>query len=667
MDALDLTTGERLSGLKFFPKGSRRKAAAPQRRNHTEDIMKSSAASDKEMETLQNDNEAKVEETNLGSSSPHSSNSNLAKSENEKLAPEDLNPVTPPTGEPDFVAKFAERILQTRKRQSDSDSQRFETGLRQFHLDSASDNNKNDNNNNNSNTDSPNKNESENDFQSPSPSSDLILAHVPSSSSTFTMDDLMQQRLRRYLDDVQPAEAPGIPERTKKQNRWAFNVWREWARKRNMLEDSFAGPYKGVPLDVGQATEEELDYWLCNFVREIRRKDGNPYPPHTLMQIVMGIQRYLRQQAGKPTICILDRSNAIYSNFRSVLDYRIKELTNNGATSLKSVPRSSLLNQSDINLNRIPKSDLLSAAHDRYAKENLEWKNRGLNVESAQGLLNAVFWHNHKTFGIQYIDDHWNLRSENFAIHQRDDEKSSMYLEFTPSLTSMMVATGKSNGIRITPKRIYSDVTSEREIFAVYEKYLSHIPKSGPFYRHPVDPTIVDRSIKFSDQWIGKNRLRAMLKHLIDAGGNSCRSKSYNVTMQGRQSISPMGNYVTPLLQLPVHHQTKFPTKMIQDNIELMKPLLRLAQGNYISRDHDEDLFRDNDSPSPKRSKVDEFEDRKSGILPTNGTSKIPVDKEIVRSPSSAVEDEGLEIAVPKSIHSITVLKGGRKITFHLD
>lgn len=34
-------------------------------------------------------------------------------------------------------------------------------------------------------------------------------------------------------EDVQPMDTPGIPERTKKQNRWAFNVWREWARKRN--------------------------------------------------------------------------------------------------------------------------------------------------------------------------------------------------------------------------------------------------------------------------------------------------------------------------------------------------------------------------------------------------------------------------------------------------
>ena len=39
--------------------------------------------------------------------------------------------------------------------------------------------------------------------------------------------------------DVQPIDTPGIPERTKKQNRWAFNVWREWARKRNLSVRAF--------------------------------------------------------------------------------------------------------------------------------------------------------------------------------------------------------------------------------------------------------------------------------------------------------------------------------------------------------------------------------------------------------------------------------------------
>jgi len=41
-------------------------------------------------------------------------------------------------------------------------------------------------------------------------------------------------KMAKYGDDIRPADTPGIPERTKKQNRWAFNVWREWAKKRNI-------------------------------------------------------------------------------------------------------------------------------------------------------------------------------------------------------------------------------------------------------------------------------------------------------------------------------------------------------------------------------------------------------------------------------------------------
>ena len=37
-----------------------------------------------------------------------------------------------------------------------------------------------------------------------------------------------------YGENIKACDTPGIPERTKKQNRWAFNVWREWAKKRNI-------------------------------------------------------------------------------------------------------------------------------------------------------------------------------------------------------------------------------------------------------------------------------------------------------------------------------------------------------------------------------------------------------------------------------------------------
>ena len=40
---------------------------------------------------------------------------------------------------------------------------------------------------------------------------------------------------------------------------------------------------------------EELADYLARFIMEARRKDGQEYPPNTLYQIVVGIQRYMRE------------------------------------------------------------------------------------------------------------------------------------------------------------------------------------------------------------------------------------------------------------------------------------------------------------------------------------------------------------------------------------
>jgi len=37
----------------------------------------------------------------------------------------------------------------------------------------------------------------------------------------------------------------------------------------------------------------ELCHWLCMFVKEARRDDGQPYTPHSLTQLLSGIQHFI--------------------------------------------------------------------------------------------------------------------------------------------------------------------------------------------------------------------------------------------------------------------------------------------------------------------------------------------------------------------------------------
>ncbi len=36
-----------------------------------------------------------------------------------------------------------------------------------------------------------------------------------------------------------------------------------------------------------------LNYWIRKFVLEVRKEDGQEYPPNSLASLVMGLQRYL--------------------------------------------------------------------------------------------------------------------------------------------------------------------------------------------------------------------------------------------------------------------------------------------------------------------------------------------------------------------------------------
>ena len=74
-----------------------------------------------------------------------------------------------------------------------------------------------------------------------------------------------------------------IPINTKKNTTWSHNVWKEWCQERNIEEPIIT------------VEEKNINKLISRFVQEVKRKDGNPYPPSTLVSLASGIQRYLRE------------------------------------------------------------------------------------------------------------------------------------------------------------------------------------------------------------------------------------------------------------------------------------------------------------------------------------------------------------------------------------
>ena len=76
--------------------------------------------------------------------------------------------------------------------------------------------------------------------------------------------------------EVSNLQEAAVPTNTKKNTTWAMNVWKEWATYRKQLNSA------NCPLYMLTMSPAELDKWLSRFVLEVRRRNGNVYPPNTL-------------------------------------------------------------------------------------------------------------------------------------------------------------------------------------------------------------------------------------------------------------------------------------------------------------------------------------------------------------------------------------------------
>jgi len=95
----------------------------------------------------------------------------------------------------------------------------------------------------------------------------------------------------------------GIPEKTRQLTKWAVGVWEAWAKSRNrrlLLEE------KPFNCSFEKLSVQEMNFWLCRFVLEVRQRDGNPYLPLTLYQLCCGLLRYL-YMCGRAEVNILDQ------------------------------------------------------------------------------------------------------------------------------------------------------------------------------------------------------------------------------------------------------------------------------------------------------------------------------------------------------------------------
>ena len=125
-------------------------------------------------------------------------------------------------------------------------------------------------------------------------------------------------------NDIERSMECGVPQKTRNQTKWAVKVWTEWATSRNKKLLSDEAPFS---CEIEKLSAQLINFWLCRFVLELRRRDGERYPPASLCQLCCGLLRHLRA-AGRAEVNIFEQAE--FHMFRTTLDSEMKRLSSTG-------------------------------------------------------------------------------------------------------------------------------------------------------------------------------------------------------------------------------------------------------------------------------------------------------------------------------------------------
>ena len=178
-----------------------------------------------------------------------------------------------------------------------------------------------------------------------------------------------------------------------------MRVFCEWRDQRNSKEDSCYCPDDLLDDPV----PEKLNYWLCRFISEVRRQDGNPYPPRTINQILAGLQRHILEVSPN-TPKLLDKSISIYRDLHRTCDAVYRQLHSDG-----------------IGMN-VQHSEPFT-----IEEEGMMWKSGVLSVSNPKSLQRAIFYYVGKHFCVRGGEEQRSLKPSQFVRNSKPD--SYTYIE----------------------------------------------------------------------------------------------------------------------------------------------------------------------------------------------------------------------------------------------
>ena len=277
-----------------------------------------------------------------------------------------------------------------------------------------------------------------------------------------------------------------VPVNTKRNTSWSMKVFSEWRSARDGDEkcpsDLFENPTTG--------------YWLPRFINEVRRTDGEPYPPRTINQILAGLQRYMLDN----NYCVpkfLDWKNSQFRPIHGACDYVYHTLHSQGVgTSVQSTP---------------------VITDDEEAQL---WSTGVLGTEQPLQLLRAVFYYVGKRFCVRGGEEQRKLGPSQFIRSHNPD--CFTFVEHGSKNRS-----GTSNELHLKNKVVPCPALPEERpqcLVFLMDLYLSKLPKfafdADILYLRPKRKASSDlNEAWFDNAAVGKNKLATIVKDMCAEAG----------------------------------------------------------------------------------------------------------------------------------------------------
>ena len=295
-------------------------------------------------------------------------------------------------------------------------------------------------------------------------------------------------------DDFESLQAGYQPKTTLRSTDWAVNVYLAWEAERN------AEHQEQVPKDLLHGKNlQELAKWWGRFAVEVRKEDGNHYPPKTLQLLLCGLQRYVKTTHRIQVNYMRDPE---FLCLRNTLDAYYRKLHKNGIGCATK------------------KTELLT----REDEEKL-WQTGVLNPDTPQGLLKCVFFLNGRNFCLRGGAEHRDLKLSQLkreVVQVNGTAKVCYtYIEY--------VSKNRSGGLKQLKMenkivRQYESERIDRCHVLLLHKYIQHLPskakKKDVFYMKPKSATPEDPNAPwYYSVPIGRNVLATMMKKMGEEAG----------------------------------------------------------------------------------------------------------------------------------------------------